>query len=150
VKHNAETYIVSGLDASYRFLSTIVNTGFYNAVVEAWTQVEALIGNDALIELLNGAVIDDEYATIYDLAAGIEKLIKKGLSVQRNKGLGEMQAEDLGETTLDQATRRLVRVTVDDFTAAGEFLGNMLNVNTVEARREIVRGTILNSEMVDA
>jgi DNA gyrase/topoisomerase IV subunit B len=112
--------------------------------------VEALIGNDALIELLNGAVIDDEYTTIYDLAAGIEKLIKKGLSVQRNKGLGEMQAEDLGETTLDQATRRLVRVTVDDFTAAGEFLGNMLNVNTVEARREIVRGTILNSEMVDA
>ena len=150
VKHNADTYIVSGLDASYRFFTTIVNTGFYNAVVEAWSQVEALAGNDALIELLNGAVIDDEYTTIYDLAAGIEKLIKKGLSVQRNKGLGEMQAEDLGETTLDQATRRLVRVTVDDFTVAGEFLGNMLNVNTVEARREIVRNAILNSEMVDA
>lgn len=61
-----------------------------------------------------------------------------------------MQAEELGETTLDRETRRLIRVTVDDFDTAGEFIGNMMSAGTVEARREVVRSTQIEHALIDA
>ena len=61
-----------------------------------------------------------------------------------------MQAEELGETTLDRETRRLIRVTVDDFDTAGEFIGNMMSTSTVEARREVVRSTQIEHALIDA
>jgi DNA gyrase subunit B len=61
-----------------------------------------------------------------------------------------MQPEELGETTLDIDARTLVRVTIDDFDAAGTFIGNMLHSKTVEARRQLIANTVLQSESVDA
>ena len=84
------------------------------------------------------------------MAAAIDRSSRRGVSIQRAKGLGEMQAEELGETTLDRSTRRLIRVNVADFDAAGEFVGSMLSSSTVEARREVVRSTRVDREMVDA
>ena len=145
--------VVSGLEASGRFFTTVIDDTFYEAVTAAWEAVVRMVGNEELFELAQATiktVSEVPCGDVYRMACEIEKASRKGISVQRNKGLGEMQAEELGETTLDRATRRLIRVTVDDFDAAGAFVGSMMSKGDVEARREVVRNIRVDRELVDA
>ena len=150
-KFNQDTYIVSGLDEYNRFFTTIVNDTFYNTVVVLWERICDVIEEDVFLSALNGIEFSGKkFSTLYEAVSGIESIIKKGIAIMRAKGLGELGAEELGETTLDRDTRRMIRITVADFSEAGEFLGNMLNTNTVEARRTLVRDAFLDLNSIDA
>ena len=150
-----EAVVVSGLEPSGRYFTTVIDQQFYEAVVNVWNALseDACLGQQTLSDLaaMGSGIVDGEACRdLYSMAAAIDRSSRRGVSIQRNKGLGEMQAEELGETTLDRSTRRLIRVNVADFDAAGEFVGSMLSSSTVEARREVVRSTRVNREMVDA
>ena len=145
--------VASGLEASGRFFTTVIDDAFYDAVCHAWEAVTKMVTQDSVVELATAGskvISETVCGDVYRMACEIEKASRKGIAVQRNKGLGEMQAEELGETTLDRATRRLIRVTVEDFDAAGQFVGSMLSSGTVEARRNVVRSLRLDREAVDA
>jgi DNA gyrase subunit B len=83
-----------------------------------------------------------------ELVAEVRKLGERGLSITRFKGLGEMDGDELWETTLDPAKRTLVRVHIDEALKADE-LFRILMGEKVEPRREFIQKHALEVKEID-
>ncbi|MBE0552872.1 MAG: DNA topoisomerase (ATP-hydrolyzing) subunit B [Rhodobacteraceae bacterium] len=83
-----------------------------------------------------------------DLLKSILTEGEKGLTLQRYKGLGEMNPEQLWETTLDPEARTLLQVKVDDIAEADDIFSKLMG-DVVEPRREFIQSNALNVENLD-
>ena len=82
------------------------------------------------------------------LLAAVREAGEKGLQVTRFKGLGEMNAEELRQTTLDPENRTLLRVRMEDASAADD-LFRILMGEKVEPRREYIEKHALEARNLD-
>ncbi|MCT2539803.1 DNA topoisomerase (ATP-hydrolyzing) subunit B [Sedimentimonas flavescens] len=83
-----------------------------------------------------------------DLLAAILQEGEKGLTLQRYKGLGEMNPEQLWETTLDPSARTLLQVRIEDVAEADDIFTKLMG-DVVEPRREFIQQNALSVEHLD-
>jgi DNA gyrase subunit B len=89
-----------------------------------------------------------DVAGVAQILPAIRRLGQKGMEIQRFKGLGEMNAEQLWETTMDPARRTMKRVLIED-AAEAEHIFSVLMGPAVEPRREFLETHALEVRNLD-
>ena len=127
--------ILSDADQDGMHIRCILLTFFFKYMRDLVNAGCVYIGMPPLYKVYKNDVV--EYA--YDDKELDEKIKKvgKGYSLQRYKGLGEMDAEQLWETTMDPATRNLIQVTIDDAAEAADVI-DMLMGDRVDGRKDFL------------
>ena len=115
----------------FRYMRPLVEAGKVYLAMPPLYKVSKGKGKNEVIEY---AWTDDELKTVTDKFG-------KGYILQRYKGLGEMNADQLWETTMDPETRTLVRVTIDDLSLAEKRVSVLMG-NKVEPRRKWIEDNV--------
>jgi len=107
-----------------------------------------LVADGDLFDLLEEGGKTSTYQTMRELIEAIRLSGRKGIEVQRYKGLGEMNADQLRDTTMDPALRTLVKVMLPDAIAADRMF-SMLMGEEVEPRRVFIETHALSVKNLD-
>ncbi len=125
----------SGMARTHRIRTSIFEANEYRQLSRVHAELIKLAGTPPFTVKLGDE--SDEALSFEDLRRTVMEVAGKGVKLQRFKGLGEMNAEQLRETTMDPETRTLAQVTMDD-AAVADRLFTMLMGDKVEPRREFI------------
>jgi len=134
-----------GAVKEYLFNPEFFNTQDYQQLVELNEKIADLIEPGAYIKR------GEKQKAVEDFNQAIDWLMeeaKKGLTISRFKGLGEMNPEQLWETTMDPETRRMLKVNVEDAVQADAIFTTLMG-DQVEPRREFIESNALSAENID-
>ena len=127
--------ILSDADQDGMHIRCILLTFFFRYMRPLANAGHVYIGMPPLYKVYKGDKVEYAYDD-KELNEKIEK-IGKGYQLQRYKGLGEMSAEQLWETTMNPATRNLIQVTVEDAAKAEKMITTLMG-DKVEGRKEFL------------
>jgi DNA gyrase subunit B len=122
-----------------------VHSGDYSQMRQTAEVLRGLIGEGAYVQR------GDKRQPVRDFGEAMRWLlaeVERSMTLQRYKGLGEMTPEQLWETTMDVAARRLLRVQIDDGIAADEIFTKLMG-DEVEPRRAFIENNALGVRNLD-
>jgi DNA gyrase subunit B len=125
----------TGFALTHRIKRTLFDSPEYRQLARVHGELVELVGTPAFEVSLGDA--HEAAPTFEALRLAVMTVAQKGIKLQRFKGLGEMNAEQLGETTMAPATRTLAQVTLDDAFAADRIFSKLMG-DQVEPRREFI------------
>jgi DNA gyrase subunit B len=136
----------TGLAQTHRIKRSLFDSHEYKTFIKVHAALVELAGTPPFTVTLGDKT--EEALSFEALRDSVLEVARRGINVQRFKGLGEMNAEQLRETTMDPETRTLAQVTMED-AAAADRIFSMLMGEVVEFRRKFIEDNAL-AAMVDA
>jgi len=135
IRYN-KTFIMTDADVDGAHIRTLLLTLFYRFMPMLIERGHLYVAQPPLYRVQAGKEIHYCYSE-KELKALQDSMKSRKLSIQRYKGLGEMNPEQLWETTMDPATRTCKRVEVEDAVSADEYFSILMG-DKVEPRREFI------------
>ena len=134
-----------GLDHEYDLNNNFFSSTDYKNLSSLGNKLDALLTDDAYIERGEKQQLVENFDQVMDW---LFSEAKKGQNIQRYKGLGEMNPDQLWDTTMNPETRRMLQVRIEDAVAADEVF-TMLMGDQVEPRREFIEANALSATNID-
>ena len=134
-----------GLTVEKHLHREFFNSSEYRRIAELSRTLAGLFGAGAYVK--RGEARQD-VAGFREAMQWLLDQARKGQTIQRYKGLGEMNASQLWDTTINPATRRLVQVRIEDALGADEIFSTLMG-DQVEPRREFIERNALSATNLD-
>jgi len=120
-------------------------SGEYKSLAALSQQLDGLIGEGAYVVRGDHS---REVTSFKEVMSWLIDEAKRGQAIQRYKGLGEMNPEQLWETTMNMQTRRLLKVRIEDARSADDVFTTLMG-DAVEPRREFIEKNALEVANLD-
>ncbi|MFO7858638.1 MAG: toprim domain-containing protein, partial [Ectothiorhodospiraceae bacterium] len=134
-----------GIRHDFRFTPEFFLSPEYRAIAELASRLDGLLGPDSVVERGERSTT---VSTARELVTWLLEEAKRNQNIQRYKGLGEMNPDQLWETTMNPETRRLLQVRIEDAVAADDVFTTLMG-DHVEPRREFIERNALAATNID-
>jgi len=134
-----------GLASYITFNRDFFGSNDYRTVVNIGAKLSSLLGEGAYVKR------GERRKAIVEFKEGLDWLMNESTkrhTIQRYKGLGEMNPDQLWETTMDPTVRRMLKVTIEDAIAADQIFNTLMG-DAVEPRREFIESNALSVSNLD-